>query len=191
MGSFDRGPMPALKIVAYPNPILLDTSLPVVVFDGPLSQFCEDLTTTMLYHGNAIGLAAIQVGIPLRLFVINCGLELVGNDGLPKYRPVSPNHLSGPTVFVNPEVIISSKKKSTNKEGCLSLPGVSAPIERSDSVEIRAATTQGDMFVVEADGLFSRALQHELDHLDGKTFLSRMGYARREMVKKKLSKHGR
>ena len=134
----------------------------------------------MYMYDNAIGLSAVQVGTSLRIFVLNCGLA--GAELVPTSATI------GPTIFINPELSWVGEARARGPEGCLSLPGVSIAVERPSSVRVRAATIEGVLFEVQADGIYARAVQHELDHLDGKLLLSYAGYTKREMVKKKLSK---
>ena len=145
----------------------------VTEFDADLESLVEDMWTTM-YHADGIGLAGPQIGVSRRILVI----DVRGSD----------ENAPGPMALVNPTVIESSRETDRAVEGCLSIPGMEEVVERPERVRVRAQTTQGEVLEVEADGLFARALQHEIDHLDGILFIDRISPLKRRLLLKKWRK---
>lgn len=154
-----------LDIITYPNPILRQKSERVTQITDEIVSFCNDLSDTMLAK-DGVGLAAIQVGQPLQIFVLND---------------------NGPKFFINP-VIYPGKDKQSEIEGCLSFPGMFAKIERSVSVEVSALDLKFMQFGMRATGIMARAVQHENDHLESKLMIDHMSHLKREMVIKKYNK---
>ncbi|MDQ1284022.1 MAG: peptide deformylase [Patescibacteria group bacterium] len=143
-----------LPILTYPNPLLQKKAEEI---KDPKSSGTRalilDMLETMEKAGNALGLAAPQVGKSVRLCIIK---------------------LDGKThIFINPKIKSKSWKKETSEEGCLSFPGKFIPIKRHRKVKVKAQDREGNEIVIKADGMFSRALQHEIDHLDGILFIDR------------------
>ncbi|MBN1520042.1 MAG: peptide deformylase [Spirochaetales bacterium] len=151
--------------------VLRQKAAPVENFDAELSKTIETMFTTMKF-GRGIGLAGPQVGIGQRLFVI----QLEGGK---------------PFVFINPEIIGTSQDLSEYEEGCLSIPGTYADLQRSASVQVQAYSERGRPFTMEADGLLARVIQHELDHLDGVLFTDRLPERVRERLLKQYEKRMR
>ena len=166
--------MALLPIVRYPDARLRQKSADVVEFGDALKQLIADMGDTM-YAANGAGLAAIQVGVPLRLFIIEPEVA-----GLPPTDPV--------VVFANPELIEISEEAQTGDEGCLSFPGVFSPVRRGMRAKIRAQDIAGNTFEMEGEGLFARALQHESDHLIGRLLIDMVGPVKREIIKRKMKK---
>jgi len=166
--------MALLPIVRYPDARLRQKSADVVEFDDALKQLVADMADTM-YAANGAGLAAIQVGVPLRLFVIEP--EVAGGS------PTEPV-----VVFANPELIEISEEAQTGDEGCLSFPGIFSPVRRGMRAKIRAQDIAGNTFEMEGEGLFARALQHESDHLIGRLLIDMVGPVKREIIKRKMKK---
>jgi peptide deformylase len=146
-----------LKIIHYPHPTLRHVSKPIRRVDAELRAIIGEMFELM-YEANGIGLAANQVDLPLRLFVSN----LAG-------RPDEGEEL----VFINP-VISRPKGHSEREEGCLSLPGLYAPVRRPESVHFQAYSLQGEPIEAQLDGMMARVVQHEVDHLDGVLFIDRL-----------------
>ena len=140
--------MSVLKVLAYPDPRLRQVASFVSLFDKPLSRFVDDLFETM-YAEEGVGLAATQVGDMRRVLVVDCGLE-------------EPQ----PMVLINPE-IMNRDGVTAFAEGCLSVPGLRAEIERAQVIEVRFQDRTGVFQSLEARGLLSVCIQHEIDHLDG------------------------
>lgn len=143
-----------LPILTYPNPLLKKKSEEIDDPKNPeIRELIFDMLETMEASGNALGLAAPQVGKNVRLCIIKIG---------------------GKThIFVNPKIKSKSLKKELTEEGCLSFPGEFLPIKRSKKVKVESIDRNGRKVKIEAEGLFSRALQHEIDHLDGILFIER------------------
>jgi len=147
----------ALQIVTYPYPTLRQVSKSLKRVDDELRQMVRRMFDLM-YASNGVGLAANQVDLPYRLFVVNLKAD-------PKAAPEF--------VFVNP-VLSKRKGMSEAEEGCLSLPGVYAQVKRPERVTLDAYDLTGQAIHLELDGLFARVVQHEVDHLDGKLFIDRL-----------------
>ena len=159
--------------VNYPDVgrILGKAAEPVTEFDNRLRQLIVDMFHTM-YRNDGIGLAANQIGLWLRVAVVDIS---GGNDPAAKI------------VLVNPEIVESSGGQ-VDWEGCLSLPGFREKVKRHQKVRVRAQNECGDEYEIEGEGLLARALQHEIGHLDGKTYLDEISGLRRTMVRDKIKK---
>ncbi len=163
--------MSRLKIVTWPNPILETPADPVTEFNGDLNKLVENMFETM-YSAPGVGLAAVQVGVPKRLFVMDCS---GGKD--PAQR----------VVMINPEVI-SMEGKQNGEEGCLSFPGIYFGVERNLRAIVRAHDVNGNEFELDGTELTARCMLHETDHCDGIVFLDKMTPLKREIVKRKIKK---
>lgn len=159
-------------LVILPDPILREVSKPVERFDTPLRAFAKDMLETM-YDAPGIGLAAIQVGQPIRMLVID-----VSRDEDAKQ----------PMVFVNPEIVWTSDLPNVHEEGCLSIPDYYAEVERPAEVRVSFLDLDGQTREMEADGLLATCLQHEIDHLNGVLFIDHISKLKRDMVVKKFRK---
>ena len=164
----------ALKeILTEPNKILRKISLPVDGVNQDLQRLMNDMLETM-YAAPGIGLAAIQVGVPQRVIVL---------DLAPKNEPKNPMY------FVNPEIINKSSNNSIYEEGCLSVPGQFAEIERPDKCHIKYLDYYGQPKELKAEGMLATCIQHEIDHLEGILFIDYLSKLKKSMIVKKLSKH--
>lgn len=153
-------------IVEYPADVLMTPGDPVVNFDSELESLVQDMFDTM-YDDGGVGLAAQQIGVPLRLFVMDCdGIKLVA---------------------ANPE-IVSVEGEQTGEEGCLSVGKVHADLKRPDRVTLRAQDVKGNAFEREASGLAARCFLHETDHNDGILFIRHLSPLRRDLVLRKFRK---
>ncbi|WP_444996228.1 peptide deformylase [Aliikangiella sp. IMCC44359] len=161
--------MSILNILEYPDKRLRTVAKPVIEFDKKLQDQIDDMFETM-YAAPGIGLAATQVNIHKKLFVID-----VSEDK------------SSPLVFINPE-IVELRGVEEMDEGCLSFPGVYAKVERADEVTIKALDREGKEFQLDADGLLAVCIQHELDHTQGKLFVDYLSPLKRQRIRKKLEK---
>lgn len=159
-------------LVILPDPILRQASKPVEQVDDTLRRLSADMLDTM-YDAPGIGLAAIQIGLPLRLLVID-----LAKEGDPK----------APQVFVNPQILESSDDRSVYEEGCLSIPDYYAEVERPARVRVRYLDQHGAPHEVAAEGLLATCLQHEIDHLNGVLFIDHISKLKRDMVVKKFKK---
>jgi peptide deformylase len=161
-------------ILRFPDAKLRQSSVAVKDVDAELRQLVTDMTETM-EAANGAGLAAIQVGAPVRLFIIDGGVA-GGPEGSP------------PKVFINPEILEISQESQTGDEGCLSFPGIFVPVKRGMRARVRATNLEGETFEAEGDALLARALQHETDHLNGRLLIDQVGPVKREIIKRKLRK---
>lgn len=154
------------KITEYPEPVLHQMGEPVTEFDEALVEMCRDMFETM-YEAEGVGLAAPQIGLNLRLFVMDCdGIKLVA---------------------ANPE-IIDKQGEQSGSEGCLSVGKVPAVLIRAQTATIRAQDEKGEWFERTAEGYAARAFQHETDHCNGTLFIDRLPRLRRDMVVKRFRK---
>jgi peptide deformylase len=164
-----------LSIITYPNRRLKEVSKEVTEFDAKLHIFLDSMYETMM-ESNGIGLAAIQVAKPIRVLIINLPFNEDGEQSRDNLLEV-----------INPK-IISSEGSSFYQEGCLSVPGFYEDIERFENIEIEYQDRYGKLHVMEANDLLSIALQHEIDHLDGKLFIEKLSYSRRKKFEKEYKK---
>jgi peptide deformylase len=169
--------MAILPILEVPDPRLRQVSKPVDKVDDELRALIADMFDTM-YDAPGIGLAAIQVGVPKRVLVID--LQEPAEEG---GEPVK-----DPRVFINPEILTTSKQDVPYTEGCLSIPDQYADVDRPDRIKARWLDEAGAQHEQEIDGLLAVCLQHEMDHLEGVLFIDHLSRLKREMVLKKLAK---
>ena len=164
-------------IFETPDPILRQISKPVETFDDELRTLVADMFETM-YAAPGIGLAAVQVGVPIRLIVIDLQ-EPEEEEGEP---------VRDPRVFINPEILWHSDEEVPYTEGCLSVPEQYAEVMRPDRIRARWRDENGGEHEMEIDGLLAVCLQHEMDHLEGILFIDHLSRLKRDMVLKKLTK---
>ncbi len=163
--------MALMDIVKWPHPVLETPGDPVTQFNGDLKRLVGDMFETM-YAAPGVGLAAVQVGLSKRLFVMDCS----GGKN-PDQR----------IVMINPEVI-HVEGEQNGEEGCLSFPGIFTPVERSLRAVVRAHDINGNEFELDDTELTARCMLHETDHCDGIVFLNKMSPLKRELVKRKIRK---
>ncbi|MBO6553450.1 MAG: peptide deformylase [Roseitalea sp.] len=159
-------------IVLIPDPILREKSKPLERIDDAVRAFADDMLETM-YDAPGIGLAAIQVGEPVRMLVADVAKEEDGRD---------------PRVLINPTIVARSDERSLYEEGCLSIPDYYADVERPAAITVSYIDRDGAEQTLEADGLLATCLQHEIDHLDGVLFVDHISKLKRDMVFKKFRK---
>lgn len=159
--------MSRLPILEYPDPRLRVQAAPVAEFNRDLSRLVDDLFETM-YASRAIGLAATQVNVPQRLLTID-----VSEDQ------------TDPQVFINP-IVESRSRFGLVEESCLSLPGIVANVPRATALRVQARDREGNVIERELEGMLAVALQHEIDHLDGKLFVDRLSFFARLRLRSKL-----
>lgn len=179
------------EILEVPDPVLKQVSAPVTKFDDELRTLVDDMFETM-YDAPGIGLAAIQVGVPLRVLVI----DLQPED--PDAEPVACNHdghhhhhqptKREPRVFINPVLSEPSEDFEVYNEGCLSVPEIYADVERPSRIRARWQDLDGNSHDEVIDGLLATCLQHEIDHLEGILFIDHLSRLKRQMALKKLEK---
>ena len=160
------------KILTEPDPFLRQKSKIVEEVNDEIRSLMDDMVDTM-YDAPGIGLAAIQIGIPKRVIVIDLSKD---------------DQKKNPLYFVNPEIIIKSKNDASYEEGCLSVPNQFAEISRPDTCKVKHLDYDGNEKILEAEGLLSTCIQHEMDHLEGILFIDYLSKLKRSMIIKKLSK---
>ena len=160
------------EILVVPNPILKQVSTPVETVDDELRALMDDMLETM-YAAPGIGLAAVQIGVPKRVIVMDLA------------RPEEPPQ---PRHFINPEILWASEETAPYEEGCLSVPEIYDEVERAAKVKIRYLNYQGEQVEEDAEGLFAVCIQHEMDHLDGVLFIDHLSRLKREQAVKKVRK---
>ena len=161
------------NIVVEPDPILREKSVSLEKVDDELRSLLDDMLETM-YAAPGIGLAAVQVGVLKRLIVIDVSKDQEKKD---------------PLFLINPEIIHRSKQTSVHEEGCLSLPGHFAEIERPAECQIKFIDYNGKEKELNAKGLLATCIQHEVDHLNGVLFIDYLSKLKKDMIVKKLTKH--
>lgn len=166
--------MALLTILQEPDPRLRIKAKPVTVFDAALKKLIDDMFETM-YDAPGVGLAATQVGVDLRLAVMDCARE-----GEPPQK----------IVFINPEIAEPGDRQEM-EEGCLSVPDFRDKVQRYNKLVLKALDADGKPFTLEAEGLLAQAVQHEIDHLDGKLYIDYLSPLKRERYKKKRAKAAR
>ena len=168
------------RIYETPDAVLRQISKPVETFDDALKTLVGDMFETM-YAAPGIGLAAVQVGVPIRLLVIDLQEPQDPDD------PESTN-LRVPRVFINPEILWHSDNEVPYTEGCLSVPEQYAEVMRPDRIRAKWQDEEGKTYEEEIEGLLAVCLQHEMDHLNGVLFIDHLSRLKRDMVLKKLAK---
>ncbi len=185
--------MTILPIVTFPNPLLKEVSNPVDKVDDNLRKFMEDMLQTM-YNEKGVGLAAVQVGVLKRILVMDVEYHIeeeeCGGDHGHGHHHHHHHEISNqsPIFLVNPEIITCSKEKSVYYEGCLSFPEVRADVTRPEKVKVKYLDYHGVEQIMEAEGLLATCVQHEIDHLNGITFVDHLSKLKKEMIVKKLKK---
>lgn len=162
--------MALLPILSYPDPRLHTVAKPVAVVDERIRALAADMLETM-YDAKGVGLAATQVNVHERMLVLDVSEER-----------------NQPQVLINPELVWASEDRVKNEEGCLSVPGIFDGVERPARVKVQALNEQGESITIEADGLLSICIQHEMDHLMGKVFVEYLSVLKRMRIKSKLLK---
>ena len=166
--------MPLKNIITVPDPLLKSVSKPVDKINNEIKILINDMFETM-YNAPGIGLAAVQIGIPLRVVVIDIAK---GDEKKPYF-------------FINPNIIWRSDKTSTYEEGCLSIPNQFAEIERPESCRVEYLDLNNKKKEIEANGLLSTCIQHEIDHLNGVLFIDYLSKLKKNMIIKKVTKNNK
>ena len=170
-----RNHLSLLPIVTVPDPSLRTVSMPVEKIDAALKRLAADMFETM-YEAPGVGLAAIQVGVPRRLLVVDVADE---------------DEVRQPLVLINPRILRLGDTTRVYEEGCLSLPDVRLDIERPATVTAAYTDIEGKQHEIEAAGLLAIVIQHEIDHLDGKLIIDFLTRLKRDMIVRKLKKQAR
>lgn len=174
-----------LPIVTYPDPVLSTKAKEITEFSPDLRTLVNNMLFTM-YKAPGIGLAAPQIGLGVRLFVLDVDYDrevITNSSGAEEVRMSNFN----PMVFINP-VITGTSGTTTFEEGCLSVPGVYEEVKRFESINIKYQDLNGQFHEMEADDLLSICIQHENDHLDGVVFIERLSNLKKNFYKKKIAK---
>jgi peptide deformylase len=165
--------MALLNILHFPDPRLHKVAKPVAAVDARIKQLVSDMAQTM-YDAPGIGLAATQVDVHERVIVIDLSDEQ--------------NELR---VLINPEIVWASDEIQTYEEGCLSVPGVYDEVKRASEIKVQFLDQNGTVQTIEADGLLSVCIQHEIDHLNGKVFVERLSSLKQSRIRTKIAKQKR
>jgi len=159
-------------IQIVPDPVLRKIAEPVEIITDETKQMLDDMAQTM-YDAPGIGLAAIQVGVPKRVIVIDLSRD---------------DQKKNPLYFVNPEIVVNSDNNAIYEEGCLSVPGQFAEIKRPNKCQVKYLDYRGNEKILDAEGLLATCIQHEIDHLEGILFIDYLSKLKKSMIIKKLSK---
>ncbi|NQZ25311.1 MAG: peptide deformylase [Colwellia sp.] len=165
--------MTILTVLRFPDPRLRTKAQPVTAVTDATATIIDDMLATM-YEEKGVGLAATQVNIHQRIVVMDTSEDS-----------------DEPMILINPEIIASSEETSINEEGCLSVPGTYAKVDRHDACTVKALDRQGKEFTLNATGLQSICIQHEIDHLNGILFIDYLSPLKRQRIQKKLEKEAR
>lgn len=180
--------MAVLEILKYPDPRLREKSDKVTEFDSHLEKFAKDLLETM-YAENGIGLAAPQVGRLVNMLVVDTRPRDIQGRYEKNEMTELESKIVQPLVIINPE-ILKGEGKTTYDEGCLSVPSFYDTVERHKKITLRYQDVKGQTHEIEADGLLSICIQHEMDHLDGTLFIDHLSLVKANKIKNSIKKHG-
>ena len=179
------------EIIKIPDPILRQVSKPVEQVSSDLLAVLDDMAETM-YEAPGIGLAGIQIALPLRVVVVDCTKraedEEEGEGGSNGETGPPKKEERNPIFLINPEIVAFSDEPSVYEEGCLSIPDYFAEVERPAGCTVEYLDRDGKKQTIEAEGLLSTCLQHEIDHLNGDLFIDHISKLKRDMVMKKFTK---
>ena len=162
--------MAVLKILIFPDQRLRTIAKEILVIDDEIKALARNLLETM-YEGKGIGLSATQANIHKRILVVDVSEEK-----------------DSPLILINPKIEVLNEEEEVSSEGCLSVPGVFEEVSRPSEISITALNLEGEKFTIVATGLLAVAVQHEMDHLDGKIFVDFLSNLKRQRIKKKLLK---
>jgi peptide deformylase len=168
------------EIITVPNPLLKQISKPVEKVDDALRALMDDMLETM-YDAPGIGLAAIQIGEPIRVIVMDLQEK-------PEDAPEDAEAVKNPRFFVNPEIIWKSEETAPYEEGCLSVPEIYDEVQRPAHVKLRYLNYQGEQVEEDAEGLYAVCIQHEMDHLEGVLFIDHLSKLKRDRAVTKVKK---
>jgi len=176
--------MAVREIRIWPDPALTTAAQPVERVDASVLQLVDDLFET-LYDAPGVGLAANQIGVLLRVLVIDLDPHGSAKEDPEQQKELDDCGFTGPRVFINPEIIEATGSIIWD-EGCLSIPGVTESVKRHDKVTIRALDKNGEPFTITGTGLYAVAMQHETDHINGKVFADRLSKLKRDVIRRKM-----
>jgi peptide deformylase len=185
-----KGEMMAIhEIIQLPDPLLREVSKPVERIGPELLALLDDMAETM-YDAPGIGLAGIQIGVPLRVITIDCekrAEDEAEGDGKPQRGETAVENRN-PMFLINPRIVTLADNAAVYEEGCLSIPDYYAEVERPAGCAVAYLDRDGRERTIQATGLLSTCLQHEIDHLDGKLFIDLLSRLKRDMVVRKFTK---
>jgi len=176
--------MAVRKIRIWPDPALSEKAKPVTDVNDDIRALIVDLFDTM-YASKGIGLASTQVAVPYRVLVIDLDPKQQAARDAEVREELASWNFTGPLVLINPEIIKSSGEIVWD-EGCLSVPGITDEVKRKENITVRALDRRGNEFTLECSGLFAVAIQHEMDHLNGKVFVEYLSKLKRDVIKRKM-----
>lgn len=179
--------MNRLPLVISPDPLLKQVSKEVDKIDDELRSFMKDMVHTM-YNEHGVGLAAVQVGKLIRVLVIDVNYEIDYDDVNSKQDDLVKVKNANARYFINPKIIEFSANKSSFNEGCLSFPGARSMVDRPEKIKVQYLDFDGNKRQEEMSGLLATCFQHEMDHLNGVTFVDHISKIRRDMILKKMKK---
>ena len=196
--------MSVLPIITLPEPVLRQVSAKVERFDAELKRLAADMLETM-YDAPGIGLAAVQVNVPVRLLVLDVGDENdnddepnpeipasnPGQESKPPAKPPAKPEVRNPIVMINPRILTLSDERRVYEEGCLSLPDVRVDIERPAALTVAYQDLEGKPHELTTAGLLATAIQHEADHLDGRLIIDYLTSLKRDIIIRRFKKQAR
>ena len=178
--------MAILKIRIWPDPALSEVAKPVETVDDEVRTLVTDMFETM-YEANGVGLAATQIAIPQRILII----DLDPSSDAAEHDDVAQDLVEwgfkGAQEFINP-VIVEKEGSIVWDEGCLSVPGYTDQVKRAERIIVKALNRDGQEFTIDCNGLYAVAIQHEMDHLEGKVFVEYLSRLKRDVVKRKMNR---
>ncbi len=174
------------KIRIWPDPALNEVAAPIESVDDDVRTLVADMFETM-YEANGVGLAATQLAVPLRLLIIDLDPTSEAPDNEEVAEELEAWNFNGAQEFINPE-IVEQEGSIIWDEGCLSVPGYTDKVERSEQITVKALNRQGEEFTLTCSGLYAVAIQHEMDHLEGKVFVDYLSRLKRDVVKRKMNR---
>lgn len=178
--------MAVREIRIWPDPALKQVAETVLAVDDGVRALIDDLFETM-YKANGVGLAATQIAVPRRVVVIDLDPNHEADAAAEIMQELRGWGFEAPMALVNPK-IITAAGQIVWEEGCLSVPGVTEPVKRRERVTVDALDRHGQAFTVQATGLFAVALQHEIDHLDGRVFVEYLSKLKRDVIRRKMQR---
>jgi len=178
--------MAVRKVLIWPDPALKQVAAPIAEIDAGVVKLIDDLFETM-YEANGVGLAATQIAVAQRALVIDLDPKGEAQDDSEIRDDLQSCGYKGPVELINPE-IVEAEGSITWDEGCLSVPGITETVKRNERVKVKALNRKGQRQTFDASGLFAVALQHEIDHLDGRVFVEYLSKLKRDVIKRKMER---
>ncbi len=178
--------MAVRKIRIWPDPALKEVAKKVQTFNAELKSLVTDMFETM-YKANGVGLAATQVAVPLRVITIDLDPNGQAKDEPDLKADLDSMGYKGPIAIINPE-LVAAEGELIWSEGCLSVPGINDEVERHETVTIKAFDPDGKVFTLTAHNLFAVAIQHEMDHLEGRVFVEYLSKLKRDVIRRKMER---